>query len=780
MYQNIPMELRGLPQWVCWRHEVVEGRVTKVPYTPDGTRKADVNRPGTWGTFEQACNTALGPTMEGIGLVLTDADPYTGIDIDDKQENPASEQERAVQIQILDHFHSYTERSPGARWHDAEGRERGGYHILIRGRIDGGRDRNHVGVYSSQRYLTFTGDVVRNAPIEDFQQLLQSLVDQMPGAAQVQLEQVDGTMDDAALHDMAVRAVNGAKYEELCRGDWAAMGYPSQSEADFALLSIIAFYSRDNEQVRRLFRYSGLGKRDKATKDDRYINAALKKIRAKDPAPADYAALAETAARIRQQVAPPAPPAAPPALPAPSPAPTPAPVATEAPVRAPARAALYPPGLVGELAQYIYSSSVRPTHEVAVLYSIAFLAGLVGRSYNISGTGLNQYLLLVAETGTGKEDGAKGIERLMAAIRPSVAMVDQFIGPGAFASGQALIRVLDERPCFLSMLGEFGLTLQALNDPRAPAAVIMLKRVLLDLYAKSGWNNVLRSTAYSDSDKNTKTIHAPAVSWVGDTTPSTLYDNISSADIADGLLPRVQILEYTGKRPKRNRNAGHAPDAALTAKVADLVALALTTGNNHTCAAVQVAHEALGVLDAFDEECDDLMNASTHGGVKQLWNRAHLKALKLAALLAVGCNPHQPAVTRELAEWAIAFTRAGTDAILRRFEDGDVGSGESKQSADLRRVFREYFEHSKKELVSYKVNPELQAAGVVPYAYLTVRCARLASFYRDRMGAAGSLKRNLEQAVATESLSVVPAGEAMVKFKARQALYYPSPGWLGV
>lgn len=776
MYQNIPMELRKLQQWVCWRHEVVNGRKTKVPYTPDGTRHADVNSPGTWGTFEQACNTASGPTMDGIGLVLTSADPYTGIDIDDKQENPASAAERAVQLQILELFQCYTERSPGARWYDEEGRERGGYHIIIRGRIDGGRDRGHVGVYSSQRYLTFTGDVVRNAPITDYQQLLESLVAQMPGGEQVALDDVEGHLDDKEVHEMAMRAANGEKYDLLTRGDWAAMGYPSQSEADFALLSIIAFYTRDNEQVRRLFRYSQLGKRDKAVRDNRYLDAALRKIRAKDPAPADYAALAATAARIRQQAAPPAPPAPPPA-PTPPPVPTPAPAA---PTRARAPAALYPPGLAGELAAYFYSSSVRPTHEVAVLYAIAFLAGVVGRSYNISGTGLNQYMLLVAQTGTGKEDGPKGIERLMAAVRPNVAMVDEFVGPGAFASGQALIRVLDERPCFLSMLGEFGLTLQALNDPRAPAAVVMLKRVLLDLYSKSGWNNVLRSTAYSDSEKNTKTIHAPAVSWVGDTTPETLYDNISSADIADGLLPRVQILEYNGKRPKRNRNAGHAPDAALTAKVADLVALALTTANNHTCAAVQVAQDALETLDAFDEECDGHMNASTHGGVKQLWNRAHLKALKLAGLLAVGCNPHQPTVTVELAEWAIAFTRAGTDSILRRFEEGDVGSGESKQMADLRRVLREYFAHTKKELVAYKVNPELQKAGVVPYAYLTVRMARLASFYRDRLGAAGSLKRNLDVAVAAEYMHIVPAGEALVKFKARQTLYYPNAEWLGV
>lgn len=776
MYQNIPMELRQLRQWVCWRHEIVQGRPTKVPYTPDGVRKALINDPGTWGTFQEATHTAAGPAMDGVGLVLTEADPYTGIDIDDKRENPASAAEREVQIQVLDLFQSYTERSVGGAWVDEAGQQRGGYHIIIKGKIDGGRDRGHIGVYSTQRYLTFTGDVVRNAPIADYHDLLQKLVAQMPGGERVGLEDVEGVLDDAEVHEMAMRATNGAKYDALCKGDWKAMGYPSQSEADYALASILAFYTRDNAQVRRLFRYSGLGRREKATRDDKHIDRMLQKIRAKEPPPADMEAMAALAARLRTPAPAPEPTPAP-APPAPAPVPNAPPPVPPAP--APSRAgAIYPPGVVGELAAYFYSSAIRPVHEVAVLAAIGLTAGILGRSYNISGTGLNQYLLLVAKTGTGKEDGPKGIERMLAAVRPNVPMVDEFLGPGAFASGQALIRVLDQRPTFVSMLGEFGLTLQSLNDPRAPAAVVMLKRVLLDLYAKSGWNNVLRSTAYSDTDKNTKTIHAPNVSFVGDTTPETFYDNISSADIADGLIPRLQILEYKGQRPPRNRSAGHAPPAELTAKLAELVALALTTQNNHTCAAVQIAPDALVVLDEFDEECDAHMRASTHTGITQLWNRAHLKALKLAGLLAVGCNPHQPCVTVELARWAIAFTNAGTHGILERFETGDVGSGESKQASDMRRVFKEYFQHTKKELASYKVKPELQAAGLVPYAYLTVRMARLASYYRDRAGGVGALKRNLELALSTEQLSQLPAGEAVAKFGQRQALYYPNPEWL--
>lgn len=772
MYENIPLELRQLHQWVCWRYEERNGMQTKVPYSPDGLHHASIHNPATWGTFEQAVTGARALTMNGIGMVLTEADPYTGIDIDDKQTNPASESELKAQYKILQAFESYTERSVGQPWTDEQGRQRGGYHIIIRGRIKGGRDRGHVGVYSSERYLTFTGDVVRAAPIAEYQQYLDALVAEMPeGGYHIDLEDVGSHLTDKELHEMAMRAANGAKYDQLCRGDWQAMGYPSQSEADFALMSIIAYYTRDNDQCRRLFRYSGLGRREKAVQDNKHLDRMLKKIRAKEPAQVDFEALAQDAANMIAAHAAKEPPQVeeeqlPAALP-----PAPRPVLQES------AAYSLPPGLVGQVAQYIYSSAVRPSKEVALLYAIGFLAGLVGRAYNISSTGLNMYLLLVATTGVGKDDGPKAVERLMAAIRPNVPAADDYIGPGAFASGQALIRVLDARPCFVSLLGEFGLTLQTLNDPRAPAAVVMLRKVLLDLYSKSGWNNVLRSTAYSDSEKNTKVIQAPAVSFIGDTTPETFYDGLTMADIADGLIPRLHILEAPDERPKRNRSAGHMPPDALVRALSDIAAMAITMSHNNANAAVQLDAEAQAALDAFDEEADDHMRAAFSTGQKQLWNRAHLKALKLAGLLAVGVNPHVPTVTLQVAQWAIAFTRAGTAAVLGRFERGDVGNGDAKQLSDLRRVVGDFYGYDAATLKKYKVKPEFQKGGVVPYGYLVVRATQIASFYKDRRGAANALRAALQTMVDSDVLQQVPPVQAQNKFGTRSALYYRGERW---
>jgi hypothetical protein len=856
-YQNIPAELRQRMQWVSCGAD-------KKPLNPRTGALASVKDPSTWGSFDEAVASG----MRHIGFVFTAADPYCGIDIDDKVEDPANEAEYKNQQFILHKYESYTERSVGDRWTDEQGRERGGYHIIIRGKVDYGRDFAHVGVYSTGRFFTFTGDVVRQAPIIDYQDLLNQMVAGMPAHTELPgLEQFDNEVSDADIHEMARNAANGEKYDALCactscvgehpnkiHGTYRNLGYESQSHADLALLSIIAFYTRDNAQVRRIFRCTGLGKRAKATQNDVYLNRCLRRIRAGEPSQADLDQIREDAAKwINKQLAVdghstdpatnaalaqdaayllamgadpgpvlsviglcgscgavltdeekkyyetqcsrcematvqdvdervPTPPRKAPAPPAPKPKAPAAPVAKpKAPSAPPAAAGvpfdLVPPGLVGEVAQYIYSSAVRPVREVALTAAIGFVAGIAGRCFNISSTGLNQYLLLVARTGTGKEDGPKGVERLLAALRPRVPMVDDFIGPGAFASGQALIRVLDGKPSFVSILGEFGKTMRQLNDPRAPAPTVMLKKVLLDLYAKSGWNNVLRNTAYSDHEKNTKTVYAPNVSFFGDTTPEDFYDNLSTGDISDGLIPRLHIVEYKGGRPKRNKNNGHPPDNALAKRLEDLVAQSLTMQNNNANYPVQLDAGGLATLDAFDIECDERMSDDASNISLQLWNRAHLKALKLSALLAVGVNPDAPVITQDLADWAIAFTVRATKSILQRFDANDVGSGDGRLIAEVKRMTIEYFALRDNQLKNYRASSLLQKAGVLPYAYYLMRSSRLAAFANDRRGSTKALRETLDVLLQSDQLFQLPKIQAQDKFQTTQALFYMGRGW---
>lgn len=255
-YLNIPEELRIRPQWVA-------ADADKRPINPRTGQPASVTDPGTWGTLDEA--VARGPR---IGFVFTSGDPYCGIDLDQKT---GDEAEASLHARILEAFPSYTERSASGN----------GYHIIVKAMLSQGRRRDSVEMYSYARYFIFTGNVVRQAPIIEAQGKVDALVKEMP-AAQLGIDLVDtaSPYTDEQVQATARGARNGAKYEQLCAGDWKAMGYPSQSEADHALLSIIAFYTPSNEQVRRLFRCTGLGKRDKAIKNDKYLNTSLKKVRA--------------------------------------------------------------------------------------------------------------------------------------------------------------------------------------------------------------------------------------------------------------------------------------------------------------------------------------------------------------------------------------------------------------------------------------------------------------------------------------------------------------------
>lgn len=262
IFHRFPAEMQALPQW-C----VTPGTATdKAPYGADGKR-ASTTDPSTWMDFATACRLAT--EWRGlIGFVLSANDPFACIDLDVKDDTTAEDLERFNRI--VAGFNSYSEWSRSGR----------GMHIWVRGNIGPGCKRDGVEVYSQERFIICTGNVHQNSPVEDRQELLANMVTQMRPAdyTAAPLPDAPEKEEDTAIIERARGAANGEKFLMLANGQWQGR-YSSQSEADMALMSIIAFYSPNNEQCRRIFRMSALGKRDKATKDDRYLNLTLEPIR---------------------------------------------------------------------------------------------------------------------------------------------------------------------------------------------------------------------------------------------------------------------------------------------------------------------------------------------------------------------------------------------------------------------------------------------------------------------------------------------------------------------
>ncbi|WP_242361881.1 DUF3987 domain-containing protein [Anaeromyxobacter sp. SG17] len=740
---KIPGELRALPQWVC-------AGANKVPTDPKTGRPASVTDPSAWGTFQEASEYADKNGLR-VGFVFTEADPFTGIDLDNKIERPLTPEQWGVHERILNAFETYTERSTSGR----------GYHVIGRGKVPAGvHSKDGVEVYSSAHYFVMTGDVVRDAPIADCQPLLDHLYGEMKPAPTVELDElpedpVERDHNDRDLVEMAMTAENADKFDRLSLGDWRAMGYPSQSEADFALLSMLAFYSKNNEQVRRIFRYSNLGKREKATRDNAYLNRSLKKIRASEPPPVGMAALLAQAASVVGGT---------------DPRPPPENLATTEM----ASPLTCPPGLLGQLAAFFYESAVRPVPEVAMAAALGLMAGVCGRQFNIAGVGLNLYLMVTAKTGRGKSGLEDGIDAIVAAVRPEIPLVDDFIGPGTIASGQALHRVLNETPCFVALLGEFGLTLQQLCHPRANENQVGVRRTLLHLYAKSGQDRTLRGGIYASKDNNINPVTSPALTIACEGTPETFFDAIDEHLVTQGLVSRFLILDYDGARPPRNkRRPTPAPEMLLHLKA--LLHSVLSMQNSNRVEPVCLAPDAENLLDAFDVECDRRINSS--GAVEaELYNRAHLHALKLAALVAVGWNHNGPVVTADHARWAIEFVRGSVRTVLRRFEKGEVGGGDqAKAEAKVRQLIVRFLAMPAEERAKDdKIPVAMHAGPCIPRAYLSEHTRRLQPFKGDKR----ALENTLEEMVRNGDLQRLSPQEAREKCKTRSGqVYAVGPNW---
>lgn len=276
-FANCPTEMRLFAQWVVWKYIERSGdKPTKVLFSPKHGLSASVTNPQSWATYYEAVATFECGGYDGIGFVLTERDPYCFIDLDDtsKYSNAAELFDR--QDRIYRAFRSYAEVSPSGA----------GLHIITKGSVESGRRRAQIEIYSSLRYMTMTGNVYRDAPIFDETALCRALWHELGGNTSHDSGfNAPQTAADAEIIRRALNGSNGGKFHALHVGRWQQF-YATQSEADFAYIDMLAYWSRNREQIARLFLASPLGGRTKANRVD-YRNRMIGRSFDRLPPPVD-------------------------------------------------------------------------------------------------------------------------------------------------------------------------------------------------------------------------------------------------------------------------------------------------------------------------------------------------------------------------------------------------------------------------------------------------------------------------------------------------------------
>lgn len=276
-YDYIPPYIRENIGFCYWKRETRKGGPTKVAYNPQSGRKAHVDRPQDFVDFQTAMKYA--DSYSGLGIRVSGKLGMIDLDhcfTEDKKLMPWA-------ADVTAHCqNAYIEISPsGAGLHMAfllpEGfiYDTDAYYIK----------KGNIEFYcenATNRFMTMTGNIYQDGDLsiepETIQWILEKFMKRDQPKVKASAQAAASYLSDDGIIGIALKAKNGERFRKLWNGDTS--DYPSQSEADLALCSTLAFFSGGSpEQMDRLFRRSGLyhDKWDEQHGADTYGNLTIQK-----------------------------------------------------------------------------------------------------------------------------------------------------------------------------------------------------------------------------------------------------------------------------------------------------------------------------------------------------------------------------------------------------------------------------------------------------------------------------------------------------------------------
>ena len=302
-FVNIPQILKSTCSFCLWRKEKRNGKPTKVPYNPKTGQLARTDDPSSFSDFATAMKAYAFGTgsrhWDGIGFRVSEG--IGAIDIDHCFREDGSLNDVAARI-LSFLKNAYFERSPSGtglrgffRLDSDFTYDKSSYYINNRKL---GLEVYLPGV--TNRFVTVTGNVYRTGEVEkvgevgevedaeDVEEIklnpesiqdLQSVLDTfMKRRTRLNNQAISNPVSYFTDEQVISHASNtnsedsNEKFKDLMAGRWEER-YNSQSDADMALVSILAFWCGCvEEQIDRIFRSSGLmrDKWDRITGDGTY------------------------------------------------------------------------------------------------------------------------------------------------------------------------------------------------------------------------------------------------------------------------------------------------------------------------------------------------------------------------------------------------------------------------------------------------------------------------------------------------------------------------------
>lgn len=433
--------------------------------------------------------------------------------------------------------------------------------------------------------------------------------------------------------------------------------------------------------------------------------------------------------------------------------------------------------LYSSLVEYFYQSAPKPNRGVAIAATYTFLSTIFGRSYQTpTKAGCAQITALIAVTGSGKEWGSAGIIHLLnhiAEMPGGNPNAKRFIGKKV-VSGPGFVKEIAKNPVAFWRINEGANLLASFGDPRAAMHLKQLGDTILDVSSKGGAEGVLDPYAYSDTDKNGEPVYRPAPTMLFEGTPEGILATLTPETIASGLWPRLSPFIGDGQRSYYNEARKIDPPNWLAQTLANVTGICFSLSQSNRAVVVQWDAEAQNAMRGFDREVTDRMNAGGSEAENELWNRAHLKALKYATLHAVARNWNAPLMNLADAHKGIELARSQVELLLAKFHAGETGQqagNETVQERELIKVINDYTSKSWDEVEQYDGKREMHRDGVITHSHIQQRLYRRTAFKQDRRGAKSAIAETVKSLIDADILREIPKSQMALTYNSAPKAY---------
>lgn len=585
----VPNELKSLRRWITWRME-------------DGSKKPNCRwqDPANWKTFDEVANEPL------IGFVFAAEDGFVGIDLDDCFENGNLSD---FAQEVLNRFEAaaYAEVSPSGT----------GIKLWTRGRKPGGcRSVNRAAgleVYGEGRWFAVTGRVILGMEdIGDGQAGIDWLVQHYLSAPEPR--RVEIPLVRFKDSDLMRRARDYASHAD-------APGPGDRNNTAFRLAgNLFAMVQPDGERL-------SVGD----------VASIMQEWNARLPAPLEAKELqtvVESASkngtpRADKESARPVEDAGGVDL-------SRLLAIWSTPDQAEAdedndsdedfcEAMVPPTGILREAYDFYWSSSYRRSSVMGLAVALSLCETIFGRRIR-SHTDMrtNDYNLILATTGSGKEACETTITKILEAADPTGS--HQY--PPDIQSGNGLMKAVSLNPCGVWVCDEFGKILQAVLDKKGNQHIKNIGLHLLKLYGKS--SGTYGGAAHSDGVRNK--VREPHLVILGMSTGSTVFNAISSEHVSDGLFGRIAFWPVQDRpRPAEDMEIVK-PSESLIHRVSQWIKFA--PGGNLGAEfphpeVIRMSPDALVRWKHHAREIDDKMRSESESRAA-IWARVAARSMKLA------------------------------------------------------------------------------------------------------------------------------------------------------